>query len=67
MLHLDPNRTFTIRVSLPGVLQDIDEIALGSRVERAVEDAKNRFPEYKRIVVFDSDTKDAVAIIKPNK
>lgn len=64
MRFLEPNKTFMIQIHVPGLDRPIDEIALGRDVERAVLDAQNTYPDYKRIVIYDADTKDAIKIIK---
>ena len=67
MLSLDPYKVYSINIWLPDTSTVLEEIAVGSSVERAVRDAQSKYTNYTRIVVFDSDTKDAVAIFKPNK
>lgn len=65
MIGINPNKVYKIQVyrkkgDMPPV-----EIALGSKVEECISYWRAEHPDFRRIVVYDADTGDAVAIIKP--
>ena len=64
MLNLEPNKVYTLQISFQDSAATMTETVIGSKVETAVKDAKNKYPTYKRIVVYDADTGDVVTWIK---
>lgn len=64
MRGLEPNKVFMIQVFVPELAAPVNELAAGKYLESAVSDIKNRYPGFKRIIIYDADTKDAVRIIR---
>lgn len=64
MLSVDPAKEYLMQITLNGTAETIDEVVPGDRLDRAVEDARAKYPSFRRIVVYDADTKDAVAFIR---
>ena len=67
MLDLEPNKVFMIQIHAPGLETPVSELATGKNVGNAILDIKDRYPNFKRIVIYDADTKDAIRIIKNNQ
>lgn len=64
MLSLEPNKVYTLQITFPDSAGTLTEIAMGSKVRTAIEDAKNRYPSFRRIIVYDTDTGDVVSWVK---
>lgn len=64
MHHLDPYKVYLIQVHAPGINPQNQEVCIGSKVDVTIQDIRNKYPDFKRIIVYDADTKDAVSIIK---
>ena len=64
MLHLEPNKVYSLQITFPDSANTVTEVAIGSKVETAIKDAKNKYPTFRRIVVYDADTGDVVSWIK---
>ena len=42
-----------------------DAVVPGDRIDQVIEEHKALYPGFKRILIFDADTKDGVCIIRP--
>lgn len=42
-----------------------DAVVPGDRIGQVIEEHKTLYPDFKRILIFDADTKDGVCVIRP--
>lgn len=54
-----------LQIMLPGKEPVKDIVVPGDKLEGTIEECKEFYPDFRKIFVFDADTKDGVAIIKP--
>lgn len=65
MASYDKSKVYMLQIILPGESPEKDIIVPGDKLEATIEEYKKTYPNYKKIYVFDADTKDGIAIIKP--
>ena len=64
MLHLEPNKVYKIQISFADSGETVHDVTLGSKINGVLEELQKRYPNFKRIIVFDADTGDVVAWVK---
>lgn len=62
---VDRSKVYMLQVMLHEKEPVKDIIVPGDRLEETLNEYKEIYPDFKKIYVFDADTKDGVAIIKP--
>ena len=65
MLNLDTHKIYMLQVMLPDSPPLESIIIPGNKLNEAVREYKELYPNYKKIVIYDADTKEAVSIIRP--
>ena len=65
MAAFDKEKVYLLQVVGPGMEVITDAVVPGDRIDRVIEEHKTLYPGFKRILVFDADTKDGVCIIRP--
>lgn len=61
----DKSKVYMLYITFSGKEPVSDIIVPGSRIEEVISEHKALYPDFKKIYVFDADTKEAVEIIKP--
>ena len=65
MTNLDPNKIYMLQVMLYDTPPTDAGFVPGNSLDETIEEHKTMYPEYKRIIIYDADTKEAVSIIRP--
>ena len=63
--NFDKKKVYTLQSLVPGMVPITDLVVPGDHLEETINDCKSNYPYFKKIVVYDAETKEAVAIIKP--
>lgn len=64
MPRFEADKQYSIMITLRDTAEVMDMTVSGDEVERGIETAKAEHPAFKRIIVYDEETKDAVALIR---
>ena len=64
MLNLDSRKVYMIQAIFKGSNPPFDTVATGEKVDSVINDIRNANPDFKKIVIYDADTKEAVGIIR---
>ena len=66
MQNFDTKKVYTLQILIPGRMNPITDLVVpGDHLEEMINDCKSNYPSFKKIVVYDAETKEAVGIIKP--
>ena len=63
MLDLDVNKTYIVQVLSSGMTIPLYTVA-GEQLDITVSALQDKYPLHKKIVIFDIETKDVVAVLK---
>lgn len=64
MMTFDKNKVYMLQVFIPGTAPVSDIIVPGAEMEKTIVETKNHYLFWKRIAIYEADTKEAVGIIK---
>lgn len=65
MAAFEKEKVYLLQVYDTGSHVLTEAIVPGDRVDRVIEEHKTLCPDFKKIVIFDADTKDGICVIRP--
>ena len=65
MLNYDKNKVYMLYVTLPE-REPVTSVVPGRNLEDAICEYKEYYHDFKKIVIYEADTKEAIEIIKSN-
>ena len=67
MIDYDKSKVYSLCIMHPEKGSLTNAIVPGEHLEKTIEDYKGYYPDFKKIVVYEADTMEAIAIIKNNQ
>ena len=65
MPTFDKEKVYLLQVVGAGMHILTDTVVPGDRIDQVIEEHKTLYPDAKRILIFDADTKDGICVIRP--
>ena len=65
MPEFDRKKVYLLQVYGAGLNVLTDAIIPGDRIDGEIEELKSLYPDFKRIAVYEADTKEGVCMIRP--
>lgn len=65
MAAFEKEKVYLLQVLGPGMGVITDAVVPGDRIDQVIEEHKTLYPDFKRILIFEADTKDGVCVIRP--
>ena len=65
MAAFDKEKVYLLQVYDTGSHVLTETVVPGDRVDRVIEEHKTIYPGFKKILIFDADTKDGICVIRP--
>ena len=67
MLNYDENKVYMLHILLPERDPVTNVIVPGKHLKNTICEYEGLYPDFKKIVVYEADTKEAIGIIKSNQ
>lgn len=64
MFAFDQSRNYLLHILLPGQCRVLTATSPGEHLEDLIIDYQRMYPDYRKIVVYDDETHEAIGIIK---
>ena len=65
MPAFDKEKVYLLQVYDTGTHILTETVVPGDRVDRVIEEHKTIYPGFRRIAIYDADTKDGICVIRP--